>query len=270
MTPQVYMRAILPIGITFSFSLIGSNRAYLYLSVAFIQMLKATTPVAVLLSGWLLGVSRPNLKVLLNVSIIAFGILLASIGEIDFVPIGVFFQLGAVVFEATRLSMVQKLLTAEFKMDPLLSIYYYSPICAVLNFIVALIWDIPKVTAAEFANVGFFNFAISGMFAFFLNLAAVSLVSLHTYNPPQLSFGRIHSSLLFFQTLTRRIDRQNFSRSSHPLRCPQRHSSRHGLHDHLGHRSNRPPSLWLLDIPLRHHLLQTRVRCRQEIVCRRW
>ncbi|KEZ43068.1 Uncharacterized protein SAPIO_CDS5149 [Scedosporium apiospermum] len=176
MTPQVYMRAILPIGITFSFSLIGSNRAYLYLSVAFIQMLKATTPVAVLLSGWLLGVSRPNLKVLLNVSIIAFGILLASIGEIDFVPIGVFFQLGAVVFEATRLSMVQKLLTAEFKMDPLLSIYYYSPICAVLNFIVALIWDIPKVTAAEFANVGFFNFAISGMFAFFLNLAAVSLI----------------------------------------------------------------------------------------------
>lgn len=40
MTGRVYTRAIAPIGFFFSLSLICSNQAYLYLSVAFIQMLK--------------------------------------------------------------------------------------------------------------------------------------------------------------------------------------------------------------------------------------
>jgi hypothetical protein len=40
MTPEVYVRAIVPIGASFSLSLIFGNLAYLYLSVAFIQMLK--------------------------------------------------------------------------------------------------------------------------------------------------------------------------------------------------------------------------------------
>ena len=40
MTGRVYLNAIVPIGIFFSLSLICGNQAYLYLSVAFIQMLK--------------------------------------------------------------------------------------------------------------------------------------------------------------------------------------------------------------------------------------
>ena len=40
MTPQTYLRAIVPIGVMFSLSLICGNLAYLYLSVSFIQMLK--------------------------------------------------------------------------------------------------------------------------------------------------------------------------------------------------------------------------------------
>ena len=40
MDGRTYIRAILPVGVFFSLSLICSNQAYLYLSVAFIQMLK--------------------------------------------------------------------------------------------------------------------------------------------------------------------------------------------------------------------------------------
>lgn len=40
MTGKVYLRAIVPIGAMFSLSLICGNMTYLYLSVAFIQMLK--------------------------------------------------------------------------------------------------------------------------------------------------------------------------------------------------------------------------------------
>jgi hypothetical protein len=42
MTKDMFIRSILPIGILFSGSLILSNSAYLYLSVAYIQMLKAS------------------------------------------------------------------------------------------------------------------------------------------------------------------------------------------------------------------------------------
>ncbi|KAF6821208.1 duf250 domain membrane protein [Colletotrichum plurivorum] len=177
MTGRVYVRAIVPIGVFFSLSLICGNLTYLYLSVAFIQMLKATTPVAVLLSGWALGVSQPNLKVFLNVSIIVVGVIIASMGEIKFVWIGVIYQIGGVIFEALRLTMVQRLLSsADYKMDPLVSVYYFAPICAVMNLAVALVWEIPKVSMDQVYNVGLFTFFLNGLCAFLLNVSVVFLI----------------------------------------------------------------------------------------------
>jgi hypothetical protein len=47
MTGRVYLRAIVPIGFFFSLSLICGNLTYLYLSVAFIQMLKVSASTVV-------------------------------------------------------------------------------------------------------------------------------------------------------------------------------------------------------------------------------
>ncbi|KAI5467002.1 triose-phosphate transporter family-domain-containing protein [Mariannaea sp. PMI_226] len=177
MTGRVYMRAVVPIGVFFSLSLICGNLTYLYLSVAFIQMLKATTPVAVLLSGWALGISQPNLRQFLNVSAIVVGVIIASMGEIHFVTIGVLYQIGGVLFEALRLTMVQRLLSsADFKMDPLVSLYYFAPICAVMNGVVALIWEIPRCSMDEVYNVGLFTFFLNGLCAFMLNVSVVFLI----------------------------------------------------------------------------------------------
>lgn len=44
MTGKIYLRAIVPIGACFSLSLMFGNLTYLYLSVAFIQMLKVCDP----------------------------------------------------------------------------------------------------------------------------------------------------------------------------------------------------------------------------------
>lgn len=134
---------------------------------------------AVLLSSWALGVSQPNLKVFLNVSIIVVGVIIASIGEIKFVWIGFIYQIGGVIFEALRLTMVQRLLSsAEFKMDPLVSVYYFAPVCAVINFFVALVWELPKLTMAEVYHVGLFTFFLNGLCAFLLNVSVVLLVRL--------------------------------------------------------------------------------------------
>jgi hypothetical protein len=177
MTGRVYLRAVVPIGIFFSLSLICGNLTYLYLSVAFIQMLKATTPVAVLISGWIVGVSKPNVKQFLNVSTIVVGVIIASIGEIHFVLVGVLYQIGGVIFEALRLTMVQRLLSsADFKMDPLVSVYYFAPICALMNGVVALIWEVPRVSMDEVYNVGLFTFFLNGLCAFMLNVSVVLLI----------------------------------------------------------------------------------------------
>lgn len=178
MTGRIYLRAVVPIGIFFSLSLICGNLTYLYLSVAFIQMLKATTPVAVLLASWALGVTKPNLKQFLNVSAIVVGVIIASIGELDFVLIGVLLQLAGVMFEALRLTMVQRLLNSpDLKMDPLVSVYYFAPVCAVLNGVVALAWEVPKVTMDQVYHVGLFTFFLNGCCAFMLNVSVVLLVS---------------------------------------------------------------------------------------------
>ncbi|KAJ4306904.1 hypothetical protein N0V88_000276 [Collariella sp. IMI 366227] len=159
MTGRVYLRAIVPIGFFFSLSLICGNLTYLYLSVAFIQMLK------------------PNLKVFLNVSAIVVGVVIASIGEIKFVWIGFIYQIFGIAFEALRLTMVQRLLSsAEFKMDPLVSLYYFAPVCAAMNFTVALFWEVPKVTMAEVYNVGLSTFFLNGLCAFLLNVSVVFLI----------------------------------------------------------------------------------------------
>ncbi|MCJ1473690.1 hypothetical protein MMC13_002341 [Lambiella insularis] len=177
MTGRVYLRAIMPIGLFFSLSLICGNLTYLYLSVAFIQMLKATTPVAVLLCSWVMGLAQPNLKVLFNISFIVFGVIIASFGEISFVLAGFLFQLGGVIFEAIRLTLVERLLSsAEYKMDPLVSFYYFAPICAIMNGLVSLVFEVPYIHLTDIARVGYLTLLANAMVAFGLNVCVVFLI----------------------------------------------------------------------------------------------
>ncbi|KAJ3475132.1 hypothetical protein NLG97_g9563 [Lecanicillium saksenae] len=177
MTPFLYIRAVAPIGVVYSASLMCGNLAYLHLSVAFIQMLKATMPMAVLVAGWALGVTNTSWKQFINVSIIVVGVVIASLGEIDFVLIGFVLQLGGVIFEALRLTMVQRFLnSADFRMDPLVSVYYFAPVCAVLNAVVAIFWELPKVTMDDVYHVGFPIFFFNGFCAFMLNVSVVLLI----------------------------------------------------------------------------------------------
>ena len=177
MTPGVYLRAIVPIGAFFSASLICSNQAYLYLSVAFIQMVKASTPVAVLIASWILAVEEPSLTKLGNVSAIVVGVVIASYGEIEFHVVGFIFQAFGIAFEATRLVMVQRLLSsAEYKMDPLVSLYYFAPVCAVFNGIMCIIFEGSTFSLAEIQKVGFLSLFLNASTALCLNIAVVFLI----------------------------------------------------------------------------------------------
>jgi hypothetical protein len=247
MTGRVYLRAIVPIGLFFSLSLICGNVTYLYLSVAFIQMLKATTPVAVLFATWGLGMAPVNLKVLMNVSAIVIGVIIASFGEIKFVFIGFLFQIGGIIFEAVRLVMVQRLLSsAEFKMDPLVSLYYFAPVCAVMNGVTALFLEVPKMTMGDIYNVGLLTLLANAMVAFMLNVSVVFLVS---------DLMHLHGRMSF---LTCSTDWQDFVVGHDPLRCLEGYSSCRCFHGYLAHSRHWPSVLRLLYRPRWSRLLQAR------------
>jgi hypothetical protein len=101
------VKYVLPIGALFSVVLWLGNACYLYLSVSFIQMLKAAMPVAVFLTGVLMGTSKYTHKTAVTMVVVAAGVTLASYGEIDFVTIGVVLQVVAIICECFRITLVQ-------------------------------------------------------------------------------------------------------------------------------------------------------------------
>lgn len=135
-------------------------------------------PVAVLLATWSMGIAPPSMKTLGNVSFIVIGVVIASYGEIEFNLTGFAYQAGGITFEATRLVLVQRLLSSsEFKMDPLVSLYYFAPVCAVMNGVTALVIEVPKMSMRSIYDVGIFMLIANAMVAFLLNVSVVFLVS---------------------------------------------------------------------------------------------
>jgi len=136
------------------------NTAYLYISVAFAQMLKAISkklfmllvphksyvyflyltnnvqysstilavPVAVFILGVAAGLEMMSCRMLLIMSIISFGVLVASYGELNINWIGVVYQMGGVVGEALRLIFMELLVKRKgIKLNPISLMYYVSP-----------------------------------------------------------------------------------------------------------------------------------------------
>ncbi|GAB4820196.1 hypothetical protein N2152v2_007242 [Parachlorella kessleri] len=117
-------------GLLYAASLWLSNSAYLYLSVSFIQMTKSLMPGLVYACGVLMGVERFSVASAANMVLIAFGVLVCAVGEVNLVYKGLVQQLAALVFEAARLMLVQILINSKgYNMNPLQSLYYVSPAC---------------------------------------------------------------------------------------------------------------------------------------------
>jgi hypothetical protein len=125
-----------------------------------------------------LSLDAPRLNTLYNISFIVVGVLIASWAEIDFHLAGVVFQILGIAFEATRLVMVQRLLSAkEYKMDPLVSLYYFAPVCATMNIVIFLAVEARTLAWADVtAKVGLWTLLANAVVAFGLNVAVVFLV----------------------------------------------------------------------------------------------
>lgn len=140
-------------------------------------MLKAFTPVAVLIVSYMSGLEKSSILELFIVTIICTGVAITSVGELNFSWIGFVFQAAAILFESSRL-VLTNILMKQLKLDPLSSLYYIAPVCmcfilpAHFYFEFSLLpWETMMTT--KFAGM----MAASGAVAFSLNVAVVVLIS---------------------------------------------------------------------------------------------
>ncbi|PIA65656.1 hypothetical protein AQUCO_00100870v1 [Aquilegia coerulea] len=177
MSRDLYMSSVLPIGALYSLSLWFSNSAYIYLSVSFIQMLKALMPVAVYSIGVALKKETFKTNSMINMLSISFGVAIAAYGEARFDSWGVILQLGAVAFEATRLVMIQILLTSKgITLNPITSLYYVAPCCLVFLFVPWVLVELPVLRESSSFHLDWVIFGTNSICAFALNLAVFLLV----------------------------------------------------------------------------------------------
>eukprot|EP00262_Sarcandra_glabra_P001574 TRINITY_DN11708_c0_g1_i1.p1 TRINITY_DN11708_c0_g1~~TRINITY_DN11708_c0_g1_i1.p1 ORF type:complete len:355 (-),score=17.86 TRINITY_DN11708_c0_g1_i1:78-1142(-) len=177
MTREVYVSSIIPIGALYSLSLWFSNSAYIYLSVSFIQMLKALMPVAVYSIG--VGFKKEVFKSdsMANMIAISVGVGIAAYGEAQFDYWGVMLQLGAVAFEATRLVMIQILLTSKgITLNPITSLYYIAPCCLVFLTIPWIYVEFPILRDTSSFHLDLVVFGSNSLCAFALNLGVFLLI----------------------------------------------------------------------------------------------
>ncbi|CAL5440287.1 unnamed protein product [Camellia sinensis] len=177
MSRDLYLSSVVPIGALYSLSLWLSNSAYIYLSVSFIQMLKALMPVAVYSIGILFKKDSFKSETMVNMISISIGVAIAAYGEAKFDSWGVFLQLGAVAFEATRLVLIQILLTSKgITLNPITSLYYVAPCCFVFLSVPWFFVEFPVLKDTWSFHFDFAIFGTNSFCAFALNLAVFLLV----------------------------------------------------------------------------------------------
>ncbi|KAK9741829.1 hypothetical protein RND81_03G131600 [Saponaria officinalis] len=178
MSTSYYFSSIVPIGVLYALSLWSSNSAYIYLSVSFIQMLKALMPVMVYTLNVFLKTQRFEAKIMTNMIVISIGVAIAAYGEAKFDIYGVLLQIVALVFESTRLVLIDMLLKSKgINLNPVTSLYYIAPSCFVFLSIPWFLVEFPILWRKTVGfEVDFVVFTSNCVCAFGLNLAVFLLV----------------------------------------------------------------------------------------------
>lgn len=172
-----------PVALAFGASLAFANLAYLFISVAFIQMLKASMPVWVLLMSFAVGLQEPSKVLMAWIVVIFGGVLVATMAEVDIVFWGVVFQSLALGCESLRLVMINKILVSKgLNLPSIAFLYYIAPLCAMILMVPWLVVEASNVLADGAAaprRIGGLILISNASIAFLLNLATMALIK-HT------------------------------------------------------------------------------------------
>ena len=126
---KTWAKICLPVGALSAASLFFGNMSFMYLTVSFMQMLKANMPVIIFTVGCLFATEVFTFASFGIMVVIAAGVAMASYGELNFSLLGVLCMFSAMSCEAVRLTLVQTLLQRQdLQLNPLSTLYYIMPI----------------------------------------------------------------------------------------------------------------------------------------------
>jgi len=174
----LWSKGVLPIGLMFAASLVFSNLAAVRLTVSFIQMVKACTPMLVLGVAAAFGTEKATPNLMIIVTLMTIGVGIASWGELQFDAYGMIFQLTALTVETFRLLFIQRLMQDTLpRSNPLVALSLFAPVCFVALIPMALLME-PKAFGTLLSSSST-QLLVSGnaLTAFCLNVAVVWMVS---------------------------------------------------------------------------------------------
>ena len=171
-----YARTFLVISAMYAAALACGNIAAARLSVSFIHILKAITPIVTLAVGILAGVTRPCWRLAGIVTIISGGVVLASLGELLWDTPGFLLQMVAVLAESVRLVVLQTVLQTHMpRMSPLAILSLFAPVAGLLLVACARVLEPGGYAALALPGVGRL-IAFNTLSAFTLNCSVMLLV----------------------------------------------------------------------------------------------
>jgi len=159
----------LPVGALSGATLALGNAAYVHLSVAMCQMLKALTPTMTLALLMALRVEAPTRAESICVLVITGGTFASTRGEMALSRVGLALQLGANLVEAFRVVLSQRLLTTMRL--PLLEMQYHvAPPQLACLLLASAILELRTASERGIALAGFTNHPIPMVAAGILGL----------------------------------------------------------------------------------------------------
>lgn len=149
LTPSFVFTRIAPVACLIVMSVVLGNTAYMYCSVAFLQMLKESNVVTIYILSTIAGLERlQTFEALIVLGIVASTCCTVS-GELNFSLIGTLIQIACCLCESSKTVLQSILLGGSCKMDPLAYLLAVMPVCALMTgFILFLdfsVIDIPGV-----------------------------------------------------------------------------------------------------------------------------
>ena len=163
-------------------------------------MLKAFTPVAVLILSVITGLETASYIEINIILIICVGVALTSVGELQFSMTGFIYQALAIVFECGRL-VLTNIFLKKLGLDSLSTLYYIAPVCGFVIGCACFAFEFHSLPYDLLSSLSFWGILVAnGLVAFSLNVASVMLIK-HTSALTLTLSGVVKDILLVFLSL---------------------------------------------------------------------
>mmetsp|Transcript_20753 Transcript_20753/g.58402 ORF Transcript_20753/g.58402 Transcript_20753/m.58402 type:complete len:537 (+) Transcript_20753:35-1645(+) len=140
---DLYLKGLVPAALLMAVCLGIGNLGFLYATVAFIQMIKPVNIVVTTLAGFAWGLEPATQTHFLIAVLVSGGVAIAAAGEVEFSVIGLICQLASSTGEGMRLIILQGIMQGSLKLDPLTTIYRFTPVAGLALCVLSCIIEGP-------------------------------------------------------------------------------------------------------------------------------